>query len=493
MVALTDALPRTTEALEDAGFELRRVAGPMAFFRFGECILELVERGTAAVSLWGVVFVVDDLDGLGPLVGEPRDAVQPGRRIATVQPRGGPDHGGGVHDPATATRAGEVSWSQGCAAPSTLALVLAAAVAAPARADYVIEGRGWGHGVGMSQYGAYGYALNEGRDFRFILGHYYTGTSVGRVAASRIRVLLRRAREPKVCGATLLRDAGGRKVRLRDTRVYKLSPWGAGGLQGRRHLQRPPPRARARPGAGDRRRERLPPRRGRERRQGRQLPRRCCACTATAARRWSSTTSRWSPTCRASSPAEMPATWPAEALKAQAVVARSYALRSRRPGERFDVYADTRSQVYRGVAGEVATVDRRRARHPRARRPLRRRDRPDVLPLDLRRAHGRPTRRASAAACRSRTCGPSTIPTTRCRPYHTWTVTLDDRDAQRKLSSVREGDLDGLEVSATTPTGRVSTVDVIGSDATVPVSGAEIRRLLELRSTWFTIRREETR
>ncbi len=34
---------------------------------------------------------------------------------------------------------------------------------------------------------------------------------------------------------------------------------------------------------------------------------------------------------------------------------------------------------------------------------------------------------------------------------------------------------------------------MIGSDATVPVSGAEIRRLLELRSTWFTIRREETR
>ena len=48
VVALTDALPRTTEALEDAGFELRRVAGPMAFFRFGECILELVERWAGA-------------------------------------------------------------------------------------------------------------------------------------------------------------------------------------------------------------------------------------------------------------------------------------------------------------------------------------------------------------------------------------------------------------------------------------------------------------
>jgi hypothetical protein len=82
VVALTDSLARTTGALEAAGFELRRVAGPMAFFRFGPCILELVERGPAP-ALWGVVFVVDDLEGL-PLTGEPRDAVQPGRRIATV-------------------------------------------------------------------------------------------------------------------------------------------------------------------------------------------------------------------------------------------------------------------------------------------------------------------------------------------------------------------------------------------------------------------------
>ena len=58
---------------------------------------------------------------------------------------------------------------------------------------------------------------------------------------------------------------------------------------------------------------------------------------------------------------------------------------------------------------------------------------------------------------------------------------------------MRAGDLDGLKVSATTPTGRVATVDVVGSDATVPVSGSEMRRLLELRSTWFTIRRGETR
>src|SRR5213078_2730297 len=47
-------------------------------------------------------------------------------------------------------------------------------------------------------------------------------------------------------------------------------------------------------------------------------------------------------------PSEMPYTWAPEALKAQAVVARSYALATRRSGA-FDLYPDTRSQVYLGV------------------------------------------------------------------------------------------------------------------------------------------------
>jgi stage II sporulation protein D len=44
----------------------------------------------------------------------------------------------------------------------------------PARAgaDYVIAGHGFGHGVGLAQYGARGYALEEGRDYAWILSHY---------------------------------------------------------------------------------------------------------------------------------------------------------------------------------------------------------------------------------------------------------------------------------------------------------------------------------
>jgi stage II sporulation protein D len=57
-------------------------------------------------------------------------------------------------------------------------------------------------------------------------------------------------------------------------------------------------------------------------------------------------------------PVEMPASWPTEALRAQAVVARSYARRALRPGvSYFDVYDDTRSQVYHGLAGERAATN----------------------------------------------------------------------------------------------------------------------------------------
>ena len=53
-------------------------------------------------------------------------------------------------------------------------------------------------------------------------------------------------------------------------------------------------------------------------------------------------------------PKEMPAAWHPEALKAQAVAARSYALAHRLSGKGFDLYADVRSQVYGGVAAEDA-------------------------------------------------------------------------------------------------------------------------------------------
>lgn len=55
----------------------------------------------------------------------------------------------------------------------------------------VIEGTGFGHGRGMSQWGAYGYAVDHGWDWKQILEHYYGGTEAGTVSESeRVRVRL---------------------------------------------------------------------------------------------------------------------------------------------------------------------------------------------------------------------------------------------------------------------------------------------------------------
>jgi hypothetical protein len=87
VVALTDDLARTSAALEASGLPLRRTNPPQAFFVAETLVVELVESGSAP-SLWGLAVSVADLDAtaaqLGPLLGAPRAAVQPGRRIATV-------------------------------------------------------------------------------------------------------------------------------------------------------------------------------------------------------------------------------------------------------------------------------------------------------------------------------------------------------------------------------------------------------------------------
>jgi hypothetical protein len=102
VVVLTGSLERTCGAIADAtGAPLKRVreAGPMrqGFHRVGGLVVEVVEReeyGEGDASFWGLVLDVVDLDAavvlLGPdRIAEPKDAVQPGRRIATLRSAAG--------------------------------------------------------------------------------------------------------------------------------------------------------------------------------------------------------------------------------------------------------------------------------------------------------------------------------------------------------------------------------------------------------------------
>ncbi len=112
VVAISPALDRTVAALEAAGLALRRIreeptpagAPRQAFFRVGDPILEVVQEPPEAIEraggginrpafFWGMAFAVPDIDAavasLGDRAGQVRDAVQPGRRIATLRREAG--------------------------------------------------------------------------------------------------------------------------------------------------------------------------------------------------------------------------------------------------------------------------------------------------------------------------------------------------------------------------------------------------------------------
>ena len=106
VVAITPALERTVAALQEAGLDLRRIreeptpagAPRQAFFRLGAVIVEVVQEPPEAIEraggdhpafFWGLAFSAPDLErtvaSLGDNVSGVRDAVQPGRRIATLR------------------------------------------------------------------------------------------------------------------------------------------------------------------------------------------------------------------------------------------------------------------------------------------------------------------------------------------------------------------------------------------------------------------------
>jgi hypothetical protein len=110
VVAFSPDLDRTKAALEGAGLDFRRLReGPtpggaerQAFFRMAEVIFEVIEAPEGSriredpdgpARLWGLAFLVEELEPvaelLGDRLGEPRDAVQPGRRIAPVRREAG--------------------------------------------------------------------------------------------------------------------------------------------------------------------------------------------------------------------------------------------------------------------------------------------------------------------------------------------------------------------------------------------------------------------
>ena len=221
--------------------------------------------------------------------------------------------------------------------------VLLAACALPANglasSLFVIDGAGWGNGVGMSQWGAEGYALH-GWSYKQILAHYYPHTTIGSAADRDVRVLIAQSRQQVAVGSAapfLLVDAHGFKFHL-STSSLVLTPR----LLFGKHRLAPP--VTIEPGA-------QPLTLGGTGYRGELTLLRAGGTLSVV------NTLPLERYLRGVVPAEMPNHWASQAYEAQAVAARSYAIATLDPSAQFDLYADNRSQMYGGIAAETAATD----------------------------------------------------------------------------------------------------------------------------------------
>lgn len=101
-----------------------------------------------------------------------------------------------------------LGWMRLCATlvVLTATLVVGAAYARSAWAgDFVFKGRGYGHGVGLSQWGAW-QAARDGKDFRFILGFYYPGTTLDPLGDPGLELKVKLSSEPWKSVATITQN-----------------------------------------------------------------------------------------------------------------------------------------------------------------------------------------------------------------------------------------------------------------------------------------------
>jgi stage II sporulation protein D len=272
--------------------------------------------------------------------------------------------------------------------PSAHAITVSDRAARNNAKQLIISGAGDGHGVGMSQEGALGYALH-GYSYQQILAHYYTGTTIG-LAPRR----------------TIVRVLIGGAVRRIPLERY----------------------------------------------------------------------------VRGVVSAEVPPTWPVAALEAQAVASRTYALTADAGGSRFQVYADSRSQVYLGKAAETPQTNAAVA--ATAGQVVTYAGRPAITYFFA--SSGGMTEDVQFAF-------PGSEPQPWLHgvadpydqgPLHRWRITMSLAAAGARLGELVRGSLRGIEVLRRGYSPRIVSAELLGSQGKTKVSGQELAELLGMYGTW---------
>jgi stage II sporulation protein D len=353
-----------------------------------------------------------------------------------------------------------------------LAVLAGLPAAALASVNWVVHGRGFGHGVGMSAYGAYGYA-QHGKGYRFILGHYYSGTTIGTLTKARVvRVLLTTSggdvgfsAATSACGVQLdparsyeahrlgssvvLRSPGGKPLAscggtLRAAGAGRVTITGLGSFRGA--LETVPE------GSG------------------------LNVVNALAVDQY----------VKGVIPNESPPSWPLAELEAQAVASRSFALTAGRDGNGYDLYADTRSQVYKGLESEYPTSNEAVEK-----------TRGQVV------MYGGQIAETLFSACSGGktesivnvfgTAIPYLVgvpdPYDSACPLHEWTLKFSGPEISSKLSGYLEGKLKKVVIAKTGYSPRIIEAKLYGTGGVSTVSGEQLEVALGGYSTWMTFQK----
>ena len=363
----------------------------------------------------------------------------------------------------------------------------------PVDKQVVVRGHGYGHGHGMSQYGAQG-AAQQGRTYQQIVGFYYPGTTLAKMRG-RVRVLITSDTSSDVAVSPArglsMRDLGDgsnhllpgiegvRRWRLNvsagktvvaylTNRWHRYRPGGKAALAGDGEFFAATPIQLLTPSGATKYRGRL---------------RSASPYPGSSARDTVNVLSM-DDYVKGVVADEMPASWHPEAVKSQAVAARTYATWSRSQNMRryYQICDTTACQVYGGVDAEDhrsnAAVDATR------RQILTYGGKPAFTQFSS--SSGGWT---SAGSVPYLTAKRDPYDGWRGNPVHSWSVTVDARRLERSypqlgtLRRIRVVDRDGNGDWQ----GRVHKLVLDGSRADVTMSGDSFRWAFGLRSNWFTI------
>jgi stage II sporulation protein D len=373
------------------------------------------------------------------------------------------------------------------AALMVLLAVPPAANAASQAWQMTLTGRGYGHGIGMSQYGAYGYALH-GFSYRAILLHYYTGISFGAITDRDVRVLLTDAQGSVsvTCPAAYQALVGSQTIPLAAGSTSKVSWTGSAfrltsGSETWTSSQAIVFQPTSRPLVLVNRSGIL---------NAANAPYRGSLRVAhQTSGLYAINSLPVESYLRGVVSLEMSSSWPLEALKAQAVAARTYAVRSI-GGGLFDLYCDTRSQSYGGASRETATTNAAVSGTAGviatyAGQPI------AAFYFSTSGGHTENIENIWETAPQPYLKGVDD-PYDTLSPYHIWpdpiVKSASSVAATLGAGNLPPGQLQALYVTKRGVSSRVSQALAISDEGATRLPGSTIRTALGLRDTWFSVR-----